>query len=78
MSKIAPLVLFGLAFVVGGMYWSLWNDSWDAFDNIVIKDSYYELINFGWRMIPAVILIIGIMCLISAGILSRRGREEIY
>ncbi len=78
MSKVVPLIMFGLAFVVGGLYWALWNDSYGYLDSILIEDKYYSLIDFGWRMIPPVILFIGIMCLIAAGITAHRYRTVEY
>ena len=75
MNKVIPLIAFGLAFIVGGLYWSLWNDNFDSLDSIIIEDEYYELASFFWRIIPAAIIFVGIMCLISAGVSNRR---EVY
>ena len=68
MSKTGPLIIFGITLTVGGLYWSLWDASRSYLDNILIEDVYYELMYWGFRMIPAVMVIIGIMCLIAAGI----------
>lgn len=70
-SKVAPLIVFGITFVVGGLYWAVWDGSRYLLDNILVEDVYYTWMYWGWRMIPAVLLIVGIMCLISAGINSR-------
>lgn len=75
MSRVGPLVVFGLTFVVGGMFWALWDGSRSAFDSILVADEYYTLIFFIWRMIPVILLIVGIMCLVSAGIAKARERE---
>ena len=78
MSKVIPLIAFGMTFVLGGAYWVLWDDSQSYLDSILIEDEYYELISFGWRMIPAVIIMVGVMCLIAAGVSSRREGEVRY
>jgi len=77
MSRVGPLVVFGLTLIVGGMYWMLWDGSRDFLDNILINDEYYILMYWVWRVIPAIILFVGIMCLISAGIGMRRRREMV-
>lgn len=78
MSKVIPLVMFGMAFILGGIYWHLWDDSIAVLDSILIEDVYYDLISFIWRLIPPAIIVVGIMCLIAAGIAAQKSREEIY
>jgi len=75
-SRVGPLIIFGLTLTVGGVYWALWDASRSYLDNIVIRDSYYELMYFGFRAIPAVLLIVGIMCLIAAGVNIHNSRLE--
>lgn len=77
MSRVGPLVVFGLTLIAGGMYWMLWDGSRDFLDNILIADEYYTLMYWVWRVIPAIILFVGIMCLISAGIGIRRRKEMV-
>lgn len=72
MSKVGPLLLFGITLVVGGIYWQLWEGSREYLDNILITDVYYTLMFWVWRMIPAIMIITGILCLISAGIIAQR------
>jgi len=76
--RIIPLIVFGVTLVVGGLYWTLWDGARDFLNNILIEDSYYTLIFFVWRMIPAIIIMIGIMCLIAAGISKARERVVEY
>ena len=75
MSRIGPVIVFIFTIVVAGLYWATWDACRSYLDSIVINDPYYILMYWIWRMIPAVILFIGIMCLISAGI--SRGRERV-
>ena len=77
MGKVIPLIAFGLTIFVGGLYWAVWNGSRTYLDNFVIVDEYYELMYFGWRMIPAVMLIVGLMCLIAAGVMARSQKEVV-
>ena len=77
MSKVGPLLLFGVTLVVGGIYWMLWEGSREYLNNILVEDSYYTLIFWVWRMIPAILLISGMICLISAGIIVRQRKGVI-
>lgn len=75
-SKAGPLIIFGLTIVAGGLYWAIWDSSRSYLDSIVLQDVYYTLMYWGFRMIPAVLLIIAVMCLIVAGTSSREHRGE--
>jgi len=68
LSRVVPLVVFGITLFVGGLYWAVWDGSRSFIDFLVINDVYYELAFFIWRMLPVVMLIIGILCLILAGV----------
>ena len=77
MSRVVPLLIVGITLFIGGLYWSLWNDASTYLDNFVVHDEYYELVSFIWRMIPAVLLFVGVICLILAGI-SAAQRTEVF
>lgn len=68
MSRVLPFLAFGMTMIVGGMYWMLWDDSRSYLDFLVVNDAYYELAYFLWRMIPIMLLIVGIIFLIVAGV----------
>jgi len=68
LSRVGPLILFGFTIVAGGLYWALWDSCREYLDSILIQDVYYDLMYWGFRIIPAVLLIIAIMCLIASGI----------
>jgi len=72
LSRVGPLIVFGLTIIVGGIYWALWDASREYLDNILVEDIYYTLMYWGFRMIPAVLLIIAIICLIN----SAMGRSK--
>jgi len=77
-SRVGPLVLFGFTLIAGGMYWMLWDSSREYLDNLLINDVYYQLIYWGWRVIPAILIFVGIMCLLSAGLTHSRERGVEY
>jgi len=78
MGKAGPLIVFAITIVAGGIYWALWDACRSYLDNILVDDVYYQLMYWGFRAIPAILLIVGIMCLISAGIASRKGEVIEY
>ena len=78
MSRVVPVIIFGFTLVVGGMYWMLWDGSREYLDNILIEDVYYTFMYWGWRAIPVVIILVGIMCMISAAITSRNTNREVF
>jgi len=66
LSRVGPLIVFGLTIIAGGIYWALWDASREYLDSILVEDMYYTLMYWGFRMIPAVLLIIAIICLIAS------------
>lgn len=72
MSKIVPLIAFGFGLIGVGAFWSLYNDCLSYFDFLVINDVYYELMAQGWKVMPIIFVLVGIMCLISAGVSATR------
>ena len=67
MSKILPFIGFGLTIVVAGIYWATWDACREYLDSLVLNDVYYTLMRTIWAWIPAIILIVAVMCLIVAG-----------
>jgi len=68
LSRVIPLIAFGLTIVVGGLYWALWDGSRSFIDQFVVNDVYYQLMIWVWGAIPAILIIVGILCLIAAGV----------
>lgn len=77
MSKAGPLIAFGIGLFVCGGYWAVWEGSREYISFLVINDAYYQLMSLVWDLIPAILMGIGILCLIVAGITSR-SRGEVY
>ena len=77
MNRVAPLIVFIVTIIVGGMYWALWDDCQSYLATFVVHDVYYELMSWVFQLIPAIILVVAILCLILAGLGSRSGGEVI-
>lgn len=75
MNKAAPLIALGLGLITVGAFWSLYNDSLSYFDSFIIENEFTTLFELGWDSIPIIFLLVGIMCLIAAGI-SASGSEH--
>lgn len=67
MSRVLPILGFGLTIVVGGFYWATWDACREYLDNLVLDDVYYMLMRQLWSWIPAILIIVALMCLILAG-----------
>ena len=76
MNKVMPLVALGLGLIVVGAFWSLYNDSLTYFDDFIIEDEFTVLFRLGWKVIPIIFLLIGIMCLIAAGVSSSQSEHR--
>ena len=74
MSRVLPFIGFGLTIVVGGIYWATWDACREYLDSLVLNDVYYTLMRQIWAWIPAIILIVAIMCLIVAGTQSHESK----
>ena len=68
MNRIIPLIGFGLGLITVGGFWSLYNDTLSYFDFLVMNDPYYEFMALIWKVMPLIFILIGIMCLIGAGV----------
>ena len=78
MNRIIPLIGFGLGLITVGGFWTLYNDSLSYFDFLVINDAYYQLMALGWKVMPTIFILVGIFCLIAAGVSSSRTQQEGY
>ena len=78
MSRVGPLIMFGIAIFVCGLYWALWDGARSYLDFIIVNDVYYELIAWLFQMIPAVLLFVGIICIIVGSIGAVRMEVEQY
>lgn len=76
---IKALVGFGIGFIVAGLIYSFLED---VFNRYILQyvvntnDPYYRAEALGWDVIPYVLLFVGIICLIVAGLGSRSVKES--
>jgi len=75
-GKIVALILFGLTLISSGMLYMVFNMGLiqDLIGKYWVDSSYMQLMFRGWNVIPILIIIIGILCLIMAGMGSRGSR----
>ena len=74
LNRVAPLILFGFTIIGFGGFFYLYDGALSYFNSILIDDMYYKLIHLGWRAMPVICLVVGIMCLIAAGVTHSRSR----
>ena len=72
MSKILPLVAFGLGFLGAGAFFSLYDGAMPYLSSFVIEDKYYLFMESLWSVFPAIIMFIGIVFLIAAGVAASK------
>lgn len=78
MNLVAPLIGFGLLFLAGGFFWKLIDDVIDLhFLDFIQYNKYYTFSQLEWDMIPWILMIMGVLCLIGAGISYGQSRTVI-
>jgi hypothetical protein len=78
LSKVIPLIGLGLGLIVIGAFWSLFDGSLSYFSDYVLRNDYYNLMKLGWDAMPVIVVIIGIFCLIAAGVAYKTQYVEAY
>ena len=71
MSKVLPLIGIGLGLITIGGFFSLFDGSLSYFRDYVLRNDYYNLMKLGWDAMPVIALIVGIFCLVAAGVSYR-------
>ena len=76
MSKIAALALFGLGLMGTGMFWMVFDRGLisELIAKYWVDTAYLQLMYRGWNVLPIIVLFIGILAVIFAGIGSKSGR----
>lgn len=79
MSRVLPLIGFGVGFLCLGFYWHIYNDvftmfiqkyvltSFTAWGVVYTSDKFYEFMYMVWRILPWLCVFIGVLLLLSAG-----------
>jgi hypothetical protein len=89
MSKVIPLIGFGVGLMCVGFYWHLYNDvfimaispyvltSYTAWGVSYSSDKYFDFMYMIWRLLPWVCVIVGVLLLIAAGASSSGDGQEV-
>jgi len=75
LSKVVPLIMFGMGLIGAGAFWSVFNGVRYYFNPFEIEDSYFLLMELGWNAMPVIVILGGIMCLIAAAFSAARYRR---
>lgn len=81
MGMVGALFGFGLALIAGGLFWSIIDDIIASHFTVYISntsDPYYLVCDLIWHSLPFLIIIVGILCLIVAGAISRGTKKVSY
>lgn len=76
MSGVKALVGFGVGLIGAGFFWRLFNDiiAERFLGYIVSRNDYYFMANdFLWNALPVLVFILGVFCLIMAGMMYHAG-----
>ena len=78
MSKLLPLLALGFGLITFGGFWYLFDGVRSYFESFLITgDVYCELQYLGFRAMPVIVVVIGIFCLIAAGVMATRDYSEV-
>jgi len=82
LNKVIPLLSFGIGLLCLGLYWHLYNDvltiyiapfvlhDYTAFGVHYTHDKYHDFMQMIWSILPWILMMIGIVLLIAAGVSS--------
>ena len=71
MSKVTALIAFGVGFIGAGFFYRLFDDVINSYIAPYIRPSIYNTGEaFLWDLIPWMIILLGVFCLIAAGVMG--------
>jgi len=72
MGAIGPLIGFGVGFIGFGFFYALFEDILSRhLQFMILSNVYYDASALIWDALPFISIIIGVLCLVGAGIISR-------
>lgn len=89
MSKVIPLIGFGVGLMCVGFYWHIYNDvflmaispyvltSYTAWGVHYTSDKYFDFMYMIWRILPWICVGVGVVLLLAAGASSGDGSKEV-
>ena len=78
MGLVSALIGFGVAIIGFGLFFSLIDDIIASeFQWMILNNKYYVLCDLIWHSLPFIAIILGVLCLIGAGVLHSRGTKRV-
>lgn len=79
MVLVAVLISIGVGLVGAGIWYRLFDDAINTyFQGYILDSPYYQLADLVWDSIPYLLIIIGVLCLVLAGVAYKGTREVVY
>lgn len=81
MGKVGVLAAFGVLFFSAGVYWKMCEDAFTLYMAKYVYDTAdpsWLASDMLWHAWPYVIMAIGILCLVSSGLISRGNKQVVY
>jgi len=79
MGFVKALVGFGIGIIGFGFYWMLQEDIINRYlAKYILQNEYYELSDLFWHGMPIICVLVGVLALVTAGILRRGSRVTVY
>lgn len=74
MGRVGSFVAVGIGLIGFGFFYKLEQDIInDSFAKYILSNEYYDMSNWFWEIMPWVVIIVGVFCMVAAGISSRGG-----
>lgn len=78
MGLVGPLFALGIGLIGFGFYFQFFEEIIEEHFGFMILDTkYYALCDLIWHSLPFLAVIIGVFCLIAAGVVHRSSRKEV-
>lgn len=77
MGKVGALFALGLGFFSIGSYWKLQDEVIDRhIAKFILNNEYSRMASLEWDLIPWIVIFVGIVCLVAAGMSIGRRTSE--
>ena len=78
MGLVGPLFGFGFGIIAFGFFFQLFEEIIEGyFGWMILNNEYYELADLIWHSLPFLAVIIGVFCIIAAGVIHRSSKKEV-
>jgi len=88
LNKVIPLLAFGIGLIVLGLWWHFYSDvinmfilpyalhDYTAFGVHYTHDKYFDFMYMVWRIMPWILLVLGVFLLLLAGVVAGSGSDS--